>query len=83
MNKVLIRGTNAVIKQYKEKQVGKGKVYLAYTSLLLLVTEGIKNRNYKKSTNWKARADAEDRHGYLLLMVCSACFHSFFVCLFN
>ena len=35
------------------KQVGEGRVYLAYTSILLFITEGSQDRNSNKAGTWR------------------------------
>jgi hypothetical protein len=36
-----------------KKQVGEERVYLAYTSMMLFIIEGSKDRNSKKAGTWK------------------------------
>jgi hypothetical protein len=58
---VLVRVTVAVMKHHEQKQLGKGRVYLAYALTSLFTTEGSQDRNLE------AGAEAEAIECYSLL----------------
>jgi hypothetical protein len=42
-----------VTKPYHQKQIGEERAYLAYTSILLSITEGINDRNLNMDRIWR------------------------------
>jgi hypothetical protein len=55
-----------------KKQVGRERVYLAYTSTLLFITKGSQDRNSSRAGNW--RQELMQRPWILLLALCGLLF---------
>jgi hypothetical protein len=48
-----VRVSTALMKHYNQKQVGEERVYSAYTSILLLITRGIQDKNSNEARTWR------------------------------
>jgi hypothetical protein len=46
---VLVRGAFAVMKHHDQKQLGEGRVYLAYTSIPQFIIKGNQDRNSSRA----------------------------------
>ena len=50
---VLLGVSDAVMEHHDQKQLGKERVYLAYPSTSLFVTEGGQDRNSNRTGTWR------------------------------
>ena len=79
MTPVIVKVTIALIKHHQQKQLVEERIYLAYASTSLFITEGNQDRNSNRAGTWRQELKQRPQRGAAYWLLCMACSVYFFV----